>query len=82
MYVKNTWSIKGILILIQVKQYVHSMINSCQHLHHELWVQQHAVARFSPKLLLLSREATHTHSEEGKENESEVFTRFIMFLHI
>lgn len=41
------------------------MINSSQHLHHELRVQQHAVARLPPKLLLLPGEATYTQPEEG-----------------
>ncbi len=40
------------------------MIDSSQHLHHELGVQQHAVARFSPKLLLLPGEATYAQPEE------------------
>lgn len=35
------------------------MIHSSQHLDHELWVQEHTVAGFSPQLLLLPREATN-----------------------
>lgn len=41
------------------------MIDSGQHLHHELGVQQYTVARFPPELLLLPGEATHTQPEEG-----------------
>lgn len=54
---------------------VHSVINSSQHLHHELRIQQHAVARLPPKLLLLSREATNAHSEKGsgvRKKKSEI----------
>lgn len=46
-------------------RYVHGVINSSQHLHHELRVQQHAIARFPPKLLLLPGEATYTQPEGG-----------------
>lgn len=45
-------------------RYIHSVIDGSQHLHHELGVQQHAVARFPPKLLLLPGEATYTQPEE------------------
>lgn len=42
---------------------VHGVVDGCQHLHHELGVQQHAVTRFPPELLLLPGEATHTQPE-------------------
>lgn len=48
------------------------MINGSQHLHHELRVQQHAVARFPPKLLLLPGETTHTQPEEGTHIHSRI----------
>lgn len=42
---------------------VHGVVDSSQHLHHKLGVQQHAVTRFPPELLLLPGEATHTQPE-------------------
>lgn len=47
---------------------VHGVVDSSQHLHHELGVQQHAVTRFPPELLLLPGEATHAQPEGKTQN--------------
>lgn len=43
------------------------MVDGSQHLHHELGVQQHAVAGFPPELLLLAGETAHAQPGGGTQ---------------
>lgn len=46
---------------------VHGVVDGGQHLHHELRVQQHAVAGFPPELLLLPGETAHAQPGGGTQ---------------
>lgn len=61
----------------QFLRYLHGVIDSSQHLHHELRVQQHTVARFPPKLLLLPGEATYTQPEQGRHTYTVIWGRWL-----
>lgn len=48
----------------RLKDNVHGVIDGSEHLNHELWVEQHAVAWFPPELLLLTGKTANTQPEE------------------
>lgn len=54
-------------LLLQLYKYIHGMIDSSQHLHHELGVKQNTVAGLPPELLLLPGESTYTQPEEKQK---------------